>query len=783
VNDPGPASSIAAVAMIAAGVLVGFAVLRSRSGLHSGRHSRWLLAAALVSWGSGAGLWLAARLSEPVLVPSAADALTDEFGFIAAVLFYGAAVIVHPALKPRSVRLRALVDATIVAASVSAVLWLGAARELLQGPGELLDTVIHMGYPVSDVAMIWLSLTIAARARAAGAGEAHQQAAVLIAVAFGSFLLGDSARLLTGDTEAAADAIPLLTWACWLGGFLVIAFAAGALRWPSPLRRWTTPGEWLDGALGVGPILAAIVAGAVAAIDWALRRTVDPTGVLLLTAVISLVLARQSLTLNDNRELGVSLQRAVADLEHQANHDGLTGLPNRSGLTERIRTALGRSQGTSHRVALLFVDLDHLKPVNDSLGHAAGDALLRTTAERLASRVGPNVTRFGGDEFVVLLDDLPALDTRASAELLGRMIVDDTSRPIELHHHVIRPSVSVGVAIAEPGIDPDELVRRADVALYRAKAEGRRCVASYVEEAEADERSRMGLEFELRRALRSAEFEVHYQPVVELSTGRVEGVESLVRWRHPTRGLLGPDAFLEQAASLGLLGLIGEQTLVTACADLGPFRRPDGGAPLTVAVNLSTTELTDARIVGRVRQALHMFGMEPPRLVIEITEDVVVDETIRATIDELRTLGVHLAIDDFGTGNSSLRQLGTYPARTLKIDRSFVSRIDDDPDSLTISRTILGLARNLGLRTVAEGVETPEQARTLAALGCDSAQGWYFARAMPIDELEVFLAADAVHGWRRTDQLPSRASVAAASFTMRSSSSATVGMSTIAPTT
>lgn len=560
--------------------------------------------------------------------------------------------------------------------------------------------------------------------------------------------------------------------------------------------------------LGLAPVLAAIAAGVTAMADWIVHDRVDPTGTLMLTTVIPMVLARQSLTLNDNRHLSESLEVSVAHLLHQASHDRLTGLPNRSQLTDRILTAIEGCAGTSDTAALLFLDLDHLKPVNDSLGHGAGDTLLRTTAERLTLEVGPRVTRFGGDEFVVMLDDLPVLDPLESAGVIARRIVEATAAPITIGGHVIRPSVSIGLAVAEPGITPEELLRRADLALYRAKAMGRRRVAGYDPADGGDVRHRIDLEAELRTALRNDDFEVHYQPVVDLATGRIEGVETLLRWRHPERGLLTPDSFLGEAAASGLLGSIGERTLMRACADLAAIRHRTDGPPLSIAVNLSTTELTDGRVVHRVRKALDTFGLDPARLVIEITEDVVVDDTIRTTIDELRALGVHLAIDDFGTGNSSLRQLGTYPAGILKIDRSFIAHLGEDRQASAIVRAILGLARNLGLRTVAEGVETPGQALILAEMGCDLAQGWLFAKAMPLDELESHLASlpprhSAVRpsvgplSSSATDPFPpatatvagtaphapSRSKVEDASDMMRSSISATGGRSEITPTT
>lgn len=768
----GPAT-VSLVAAVSAAVLT---LCARRTGPYA--RSWRLFAASLVAWSLGAALSSSAARGFHLQIPA------TDLAYAASTSLYLTAIVVHPALAPRVVRLRTVANGVIVAASFCTALWFVAGRHLHEANGDLLQTVVSLAYPASDVVLVHLGLTTVRRVRFTDPEHftTARRTALLVTGAFAAFLLGDL-RVLLERAHGFGEGLPLLTDLARVSGMglailgIRTAIRGGAERRDGSARtRGTDEGNRLGSVLGLVPVAAAVAAGVAFLTDWLARGVVDPPGMLMLSVVVSMVLARQSLTLNDNRQLSVSLQRAVGELEHQATHDGLTGLPNRSGLTERIEEAVRSCTGTPRRAVLLFVDLDHLKPVNDSLGHAAGDILLRTVADRLVARVGPRVTRFGGDEFVVLLDDVPALDAVASAELVGRRLIEDAAEPIRIDGHVIRPSVSVGAAIAEPGMPPAELMRRADHALYRAKATGRGCVATYDERHEADPRRRIDLETELRRALRNDEFEVHYQPVVDLATGRPTGVECLLRWQHPTRGLLTPDAFLEEAVACGLMGSIGERTLMRACADLSTMRHPDGTWP-RVAVNLSTSELTDPRVVPRVRTALETFAMDPGRLIVEITEDVVVDAAIRETIDRLRSLQVQLAIDDFGTGNSSLRQLGTYPARTLKIDRSVISRMGEDPRATAIVRAILGLARRLDLQAVAEGVETPDQARTLAALGCDQAQGWLFAPAMPIDELELYFAS-AVGAQR-----PRRSSTALASSAMRPSSSDTFGRSEIAPTT
>lgn len=794
-NSIEPSVAAGMALMILATVAGAWIHLRTAPRTGAYRRSWQLLGGAMAAWGGGTVLALSLQALD-IRWPAPLGATTPaHVGYVASMALFSAGVVLNPALSPRVVRLRALANAIIVAASATTVMWFLAARTLHARTGDPRSTAVILAYPAIDVVLVHLAATTFRRVRYTDAERFVTARAVAkrCTLGFLAFAVSDLRELVVYAHGWTAG-VPLLTEIGWAIGIALLVDAARVARAStreldpaSVSGRRPEDDRTLATALGLAPVAAAIIAGGVALVDVVVSGRIDPTGVLMLSAVVSMVLARQSLTVSDNRLLGLELRRAVEDLEHHATHDGLTGLPNRAGLTERIRATVA-AQSESGCAALLFVDLDHLKPVNDSLGHAAGDELLRATAGRLTDIAGANVTRFGGDEFVVLLDDLPALDTAASAELIGRRLVESAACPVEVEGHLIRPSVSVGIAIAEPDITPEELMRRADLALYRAKATGRRRAATYDPDLNVDTRQLLDLELELRRAIRNDEFEVHYQPVVKLRTGEVSGVESLLRWRHPTRGLLGPDAFLDAAAACGLLGTIGERTLMRACADVASLRSASGRS-CSVAVNLSTTELTDRRVVQRVRTALETFGLPPASLVIEINEDVVVDDTIRNTIDELRSLGVLLSIDDFGTGNSSLRQLGTYPARTLKIDRSFVARLGEDERATAIVKAILGLARNLGLATVAEGVETPAQAQSLLSMGCDFGQGWLFARALPIDELRLHLAAPAPapRRWEPTDtpdaQAPSRSNDAVASATMRSSSSATGGRSPMAPTT
>ena len=794
-GDSRLAGMIGAVAVVGAALASAAIVTAAASDLPADRRRSWqLTAAGLLLYAAGAATWFL------TLRGSSSPATTGpgDLAYLAAMVCFAAATLRHPLMRPRSRMVRACIDAAIVAASITVWLWLAAGRHLLRDTGDHLGTAACMLFPAVDVFIVVLCLTASARPRIE---QRSMTSGLLLAAAFSGLLVGDVAQAFIRSYGADSQ-FPLVVEAAWVASFVFLAAVSWVARGTSKAVRVPWARQQLAVVVTTVPALFAVIATVVTVTDATQRGRVDATAMLVLMAVVALALVRQSLTVADNMRLGDSLRSAVDELEQQATHDALTNLPNRAGLIDRIDAALRRAERDGTSCAVLFVDLDHLKAVNDSLGHSAGDDLLRTVSSRLTARVGGGVTRFGGDEFVVLLERLP---TASTALRLGVQIVDDSSAPMTTRGYQFRPSVSVGVGLAEPGLGPEELLRRADVALYHAKSLGRRCAAEYEPSLDVAARRHVDLEPELRRALDQDEFEVHYQPVVDLATDRVVGVESLLRWRHPERGLLLPAAFLDEATANGMLAEIGRRTLLQVCADFGTGSH-EAFAGLDVAVNLSTSELVDDRVVERVGEALDGGGLTAERLIIEITEDVIVDDTIRRTIDRLRGLGVELSIDDFGTGNSSLRQLGAYPASTLKIDRSFVERLPHDPQAEAITRAILGVARNLGLRTIAEGVETDGQAGLLRSLGCDLAQGWRYARAMPLDELVAFVAA------RRTsmnvgrpgvvppapaqagpdqagpdqagpDQAERRASVASASEMIESSSSATGGRSSITPTT
>ncbi|MEA2595548.1 MAG: hypothetical protein QOF01_2017 [Thermomicrobiales bacterium] len=443
-------------------------------------------------------------------------------------------------------------------------------------------------------------------------------------------------------------------------------------------------------------------------------------------------------------------------LRHQAFHDPLTGLPNRALFRDRLEHGLARAARTAAPLTVLFLDLDGFKVVNDSLGHDAGDELLVTVARRLRDciRPGDTIARIGGDEFTILLEDA---DIGAAIEVVER-IAGRLRAPIDLDGHPVVVGTTIGVASkGSPEDRAEDLLRNADVAMYAAKQNGKGRHAVYDASMRAKAWERMELEAELRRAITDGEFRVHYQPIVDLATGRLAEVEALVRWAHPKRGLIAPGEFLPLAEETGLILPIGWWVLGEACRQVRAWQLAVPSAQsLAVGVNLSPRMFHHPRLAEEVARILAETGLDPACLKLEITEGVMMQDAADAveTLRRLKELGVQLAMDDFGTGYSSLAYLQHFPLDVLKIDRSFVSRLGIEGDGFAFVRTIIGLAKTLDLAVVGEGVETDEQREHLQALGSDQGQGYLFARPLPAAEMFGLLAEGA--GWQETiaDGLP-----------------------------
>ena len=444
------------------------------------------------------------------------------------------------------------------------------------------------------------------------------------------------------------------------------------------------------------------------------------------------------------RLAAIALQRhrTQQQLSHLAHHDRLTGLPNRARLQDQLDDAIGYARAHSTALAVMFLDVDNFKIVNDSLGHSAGDHVLVGFAERLAAmlRPGDTVGRFGGDEFVVLLENITDAD---DAVLVAERLLADLRHPLRIGDQTVFLSVSVGIAVSIGGHDSaDVLLRNADSAMYQAKSRGRARVEVFDDGLPERSARRLQLEGDLHRALDNHEFVLHWQPKIALDTGRIVSAEALVRWNHPERGLIQPTEFIRVTEEIELIVRIGAWVLEEAISQRAAWEAEHGEeAPWSIAVNVSALQLVAPRAMESVLQVLERWQWAPERLVLELTESVLMDEGGEASpiLHKLTKLGVQIAIDDFGTGYSSLSYLHRYPVDQVKLDRSFVGDIDEHGEGSAIARAVINMAHALGISVTAEGVETEAQRRGLRALGCDRAQGFLFSPPLPADEFSALL--------------------------------------------
>jgi diguanylate cyclase (GGDEF)-like protein len=434
--------------------------------------------------------------------------------------------------------------------------------------------------------------------------------------------------------------------------------------------------------------------------------------------------------------MATRLLQSRHELSHRAFHDSLTGLPNRALLFDRVAHALARRGATP--IAVLFVDIDNLKVVNDSLGHSRGDDVLTEVGRRIGSVLRPSdtVARLGGDEFAVLLDELaePAAATRVAERILLVL-----SGPVTVDGAELDIGASIGIAVSGPeSHDTDTLMRAADLAMYAAKADGKGRYRSFDPAMLAGAVERLSLERDLKLAVERDEITLHYQPVVDLVSGRARGVEALARWTHPQRGVIGPDVFIPLAEETGLIVRLGRQLLARACHELPALRAGLGEPALLMAVNLSAAQLLDPGLPADLLAAVADAGITTGSLMLEITESELITDLDAgvARLHELKGLGVYLALDDFGTGYSSLAYLRSFPVDSLKVDKAFIDDVEDtSSDGHALIRTIISLGQTIDVRVVAEGIERQEQRRELERLGCDRGQGYLFARPMPAADL------------------------------------------------
>jgi diguanylate cyclase (GGDEF)-like protein len=628
--------------------------------------------------------------------------------------------------RQRTTDLAGVVDSSIVSIGLALVSWVVLAGPIARATDvALLDRLVGIAYPACDILLlsVLVRLVITAGART------------------GAFrlLVGACGLLLAADTVYAV----LVAEASYDGGLVDGLWLASYVLWgaaalhPS-MRKLSEPGGPERPAFTRKRLAALTVAVLLAPVTLVVQLVLGSTPdawdtwavALASIALFGLVVLRMQAAIHQ-----VTASRAQRDqlqdaLEHQAAHDSLTALANRARVLELVEAGLHRGQRSGALVGLLFVDLDHFKAVNDAHGHRAGDDVLRATAARMRAlvRTGDTVGRLGGDEFVVLVESLHS-DERGLVELAERLIAG-ISRPIHADGSDVVIGASIGVAInRDGGTDAAALLHEADAAAYRAKAAGRGRVEVFDDALRRQLHDRADLEAAIRAGLAEGQFALHYQPVVKLGDGTVEGFEALIRWNRPGHGLVPPDVFIPTAEKSTLICHLGRWVLGEATRQFAQWlaERPDTDRGTTVAVNISGRHLASASIVSDVTSALHAAGLRPENLVLEITETVLLDEPAATPhLRALRGLGVGISIDDFGTGYTSIGQLQHLHADTLKIDRSLVG--SSATGAAELVELVVRAAHAFGLTVVAEGVERPDQLPALHEAGCDLAQGFLFAR-------------------------------------------------------
>jgi len=445
--------------------------------------------------------------------------------------------------------------------------------------------------------------------------------------------------------------------------------------------------------------------------------------------------------------------KRLDQLARQAFRDPLTSLPNRALFMDRLSHALTRTERRGEQLAVLFLDLDRFKVVNDSLGHGVGDQLLIGVSQRLSACLRPEdtIARLGGDEFAILLEDVK--DDKGPTSVADRL-TGELQQPFKVEGREVVITVSIGIAMSTARrMTPEDILRDADLAMYHAKGKGKARYEIFDKSMNAPAQERMDLELDLRNAVTRGEFTLHYQPVVELPTGRITEVEALVRWKHPQRGLLFPADFVGLSEETGLIVPLGRWVLHEACRQTRQWQLASPAALLAIAVNISARQLQQPGLVEEIGAVLRETRLDPASLRLEITETVVMHDapTTLAKLEALKALGVQLAIDDFGTGYSSLGYLKRFPVDTLKIDRSFVKGIGGNVEDSAIVRAVITVAKSLNLSVTAEGIETAEQLEHLRSLGCDHGQGYFFAKPMTSDRVPALLLATSPWNGRRSE--------------------------------
>jgi diguanylate cyclase (GGDEF)-like protein/PAS domain S-box-containing protein len=510
------------------------------------------------------------------------------------------------------------------------------------------------------------------------------------------------------------------------------------------LRDLTHPDDHESCAEGLGRLLSGEVPSSQLEIRY-IHHEGHPVWVSLSTSIVRDVNGNPLYFVGQLED--ITERRASGEaLAHQAIHDPLTGLPNRMLFVDRLGRELSRAASLRSRVAVLFLDLDRFKVVNDSLGHSAGDRLLVAVADRLSGAMRPDdvVARFGGDEFTVLCQNVTSVET---AELIAERLAEVIAKPVALVEGEVFVTASIGIAISDGQNEtPETLLRNADAAMYRAKELGRDRAELFAAGTHHRAVDDLRTGNALHRAIERGELRMHYQPVLDIGRGALTGFEALIRWQHPERGLVPPSEFVPLAEETGLIVPLGVWALEESCRQAVRWHEAADGTRLSISVNLSPRQLAEPSLPNEVSRVLNETGLHPDALWLEITESTLMRdvESALSALGALRALGLHLAVDDFGTGYSSMAYLERFPVESLKIDRSFVSEVGNRADSTAITTAIVSLAHALRLKTVAEGIEQPEQLDRLRAMGCEFGQGYLFGPARPAD----FYGADPIQAMR-----------------------------------
>ncbi|TQM45926.1 putative bifunctional diguanylate cyclase/phosphodiesterase [Pseudonocardia cypriaca] len=691
------------------------------------------LAVACWSWAAGQAAW---TVYENVLAiespyPSLAD--IGFLGFPVAALV-GLAFLAPPGsghATPRRV-----LDALLVGCAVGLVAWVTVLDPVIGTSGNsLLHAAASVAYPVADAVLLTVTVLTLAQTRDSPLRWGVLGAAVLaMAVSDATF-----AYQIAVGTYATGSTVE---WG-WRIAFCLLGIAGTLVRGGPPTEVQSSPAPRESVRAGLLPYLPLAVAAVLVALEAAGGVGLDGVEFACVAALVLLVLARQYVTMRENQELTRAIQQREVQLHHLAFHDPLTNLANRALFLDRLEHALDRAERTRQPVSVAFVDLDGFKAVNDTLGHAAGDALLVEVAGRLrgALRSADTLARLGGDEFAVLVEQGDDATT-AARRLLGTL-----RDPFHVHGRSVAVTASIGVATVEAGQDTGTdaatraatLLHRADVAMYAVKASGKGDVAAHTTALDGEPMDRNG-RHTVRRvrpqlpeafadALHRGDVQAIYQPVVDPVSGRISAMEVLARWTHEGEPV-SPSTFIPACAAAGLSGQLTALMLEQGCAQLGLWNAGLAHRRLRIAVNVDPTEFGDSGLPDRVAGVLRRYGISPGQLALEMTEIAVNNRPANAVdvMHRLRQLGVRIALDDFGTGYSTLARLARTPVDTVKIDRSFVAHIDHDEQQRWFLRGLLDLARHLGLRTVAEGVERAGQLHELRRQGCDLVQGHFIAR-------------------------------------------------------